>query len=764
MRGHEKVHWFQSIKQWFVAVMPSSEEESLWLVGSEAGAQQQQQHPYQNRSGQQQQQQKQQAAAVAARVAGYQQPTSTAFRLSRGLQPFNHNHRSYTEEMQQQQQQQSANSGNSAGATAVVADQQQQQQLEQQQQQNSVAAAGPANGAGGGGGGDSAEQHDLIDNASDAALLAQFHEDAIKQAGVGYFQLIALLYVGLCLAADTVEFFVVPYILPSAEVELCIEDNEKGWLGNITLVGLAIGGICWGGLGDRLGRRRSLISAMAVHSLFSGVATFMPTYGTFMTTRFCSAVGVGGSLPLAFIYLAECCPRASRGKWIGMLIGAGALGGVYAALLAWAVVPTTGEMVVLENTEHFSAWHRFLLFCCLPAFCATVGLIFLPESPRYLVEAGRDVDAMMVYQKIYKKNNAQKNAAGAQYQLSELELPNKRPRGLPPPSPANHNTSVLADIMCSIEMFWSSFLELFATPYLKVTVVLLVIWSATAFGLYGLMVWCPEYLKLLRSIDYQAHTERFVGVEYNGKTFNGSLENRQYRDSRFQNCKFIKMVFSHVDFDNCTFQSVEFSSIKSSKTHFTNSTIVDSRFIDTDLSEQAFVDCHTENVTQLSLRGPCPTLDLDYNIYIEEALHGHLAALLAFVPAAALAGLALTVLQRPKMIGVSLFLSSIAALCLMLVSSNSGAVLGFESGFIAIFAIAWTALTLVTVECYPTHLRCTGFGLMAAAIRISGLIGTATYQSLVNAPLVAPSLLTASALFIASIATLKLPQTHTVFL
>lgn len=53
---------------------------------------------------------------------------------------------------------------------------------------------------------------------------------------------------------------------------------------------------------------------------------------------------------------------------------------------------------------------------------------------------------------------------------------------------------------------------------------------------------------------------------------------------------------------------------------------------------------------------------------------------------------------------------------------------------------------------------------MAAGIRISGLIGTATYQTLVGAPLIAPALLTASALFIASLATLKLPHTHTVFL
>lgn len=55
-------------------------------------------------------------------------------------------------------------------------------------------------------------------------------------------------------------------------------------------------------------------------------------------------------------------------------------------------------------------------------------------------------------QKIYKKNNARKSATGTQYQLSELELPTKRPRGLAPPSPCNNHTSVLADIIYSIEM------------------------------------------------------------------------------------------------------------------------------------------------------------------------------------------------------------------------------------------------------------------------------------------------------------------------
>lgn len=51
------------------------------------------------------------------------------------------------------------------------------------------------------------------------------------QAGTGAFQRLLLLVVGLGLAADTIELFVVAYVIPSAEVELCMSGTEKGWLG-----------------------------------------------------------------------------------------------------------------------------------------------------------------------------------------------------------------------------------------------------------------------------------------------------------------------------------------------------------------------------------------------------------------------------------------------------------------------------------------------------------------------------------------------------
>ncbi|XP_044002671.1 synaptic vesicle glycoprotein 2B-like isoform X3 [Aphidius gifuensis] len=572
------------------------------------------------------------------------------------------------------------------------------------------------------------------------------------------------IFAGLSLSSDTIEFFVVPYILPSAEVELCIEDNEKSWLKNISLFGLALGGFAWGGLGDRIGRRRALLSAMSVHLLFITIATFMPTYGTLMSVRFWSAIGMGGAMPLAYAYLAECCPRGSRSIWIGILVAAGALGGVYVALLAWFVVPTTGEMIVLENKAHFSAWHRFLIFCCLPALFSIVGLIFLPESPRYLIEAGHDVEAMMVYQKIYKKNNTNKNTTGSQYQLSELELPSKRSRGQTNLSSSISDQTVLGDIIHSINLFKNSFCELFTAQYIRVTITLFIIWSTIAFVYYGILIWCPEYLKYIRANEYTLQSKSYYDKEFNGTIFTGSLDNLQYKKSKFFNCQFNKMIISHVKFYNCTFKSVDFTSIRSSKTYFIDSEIVDSKFVDTDLSSQAFIRCKFENNTDLSLKGPCPTLDLDYNIYIEETLHAHLVAQLAFIFAAAFAGFALNEFRRPKMIGLSLFISSIGALCIIFVQNHTSLILSFEGGFMIIFSIAWTLMTLVTLESYPAHIRCCGFGIMAVGIRLSGLIGTVIYQNLIDAPLIAPALLTAITLFIASVAAFKLPDTHVVFL
>lgn len=124
----------------------------------------------------------------------------------------------------------------------------------------------------------------------------------------------------------------------------------------------------------------------------------MPTYGPFMMARFCAASGIGGAFPAAASYLCELTPSQGRARVLGLLGSFGAAGGLIAGFLAILTVPATGQLVLVENKEHFSAWHRYLLLSTLPSIVAILGLFWLPESPRYLLENGREVEALTIYQ------------------------------------------------------------------------------------------------------------------------------------------------------------------------------------------------------------------------------------------------------------------------------------------------------------------------------------------------------------------------------
>lgn len=218
------------------------------------------------------------------------------------------------------------------------------------------------------------------------------------QTGCGKFQLLASLIIGLGLAGHAIQVYAVFYILPSAELEFCILESEKSWLGSITLLGLGCGALLWGGLAGRTGRRKTLLSCLAVSGVFSVVAAFMPTYGPFMMARFCAAAGIGGALPAGASYLCEISPGYARTRILSLLGTLGISGAVFAGGIAIITVPQTGQEVMLENKEHFSAWHRYLLIISLPTVISILGLFWLPESPRWLLDNGREVDALSIYQ------------------------------------------------------------------------------------------------------------------------------------------------------------------------------------------------------------------------------------------------------------------------------------------------------------------------------------------------------------------------------
>jgi putative MFS transporter len=146
--------------------------------------------------------------------------------------------------------------------------------------------------------------------------------------------------------------------------------------------GTVIGSFVWGWLGDRIGRRASILLA-AVLFTTTAICGAMPGFSWNLLMCFLMGLGAGGLLPLTFTLLAEIIPARHRG-WAMVLIGADAAAAyIITSWLAGWLAP------------HYS-W-RILWLIGLPTGLLLVVLNrWIPESPRFLLSAGREDEARVI--------------------------------------------------------------------------------------------------------------------------------------------------------------------------------------------------------------------------------------------------------------------------------------------------------------------------------------------------------------------------------
>uniref|UniRef100_T1J4J4 Major facilitator superfamily (MFS) profile domain-containing protein n=1 Tax=Strigamia maritima TaxID=126957 RepID=T1J4J4_STRMM len=602
---------------------------------------------------------------------------------------------------------------------------------------------------------------DGIEEATiDSSLVTQFHEDAIRQTGSGVFHWLLLLFAGLGMGAENAELFVVAFLIPSAEEDLCMENTDKTCLAGVTFSWMLVGAITWGCIADRVGRRTALLVALVFNSTFGAIAAFMPNYGLLLLTRLLSAVGAGGLLPVIIVYYCEFFGRRDRGRRATWLLAGWALGGLFVALMAWAAIPRTGVALMEEKKQYFSSWRVFVLLCSLPSFAALITLIFLPESPRFLLEVGRDIEAMFVYQSVYKNNHINDDPA-AQYQLTELELPTRRQLygGFPPPP----SRSVLADFVSGFEAFWSSIFRVFNPPYSHLTFALLLIWAFLAFGYYGVSLWIPEYMQLLRNEDYRSRTRVENHTIFPAHMiFNSSIENTEYEGCVFPKSEFSHIRLNHVIFRNSTFENCSFRAIESSRTFFEASVLLNTELTDTDFYDFRFQDCELINTKSVNTKGPCQ-LDLNFNFRLSDLFSEAMIGQAVLIPGSLVASLLMNTIGRLRVIGLSMFSTSICASAIWFLKTPTHVVI-FEAAFNLAFLWGWIAVAILTAEAYPTHTRATAYGVLTGISRVAAVLGIVVFRGLPGLNLLLPSILTAVVALVIGILTVKLPETKDVLL
>jgi MFS transporter, putative metabolite:H+ symporter len=226
-------------------------------------------------------------------------------------------------------------------------------------------------------------------NGINARAVSHISVRALDDAPITMTHVALLLVMAIALTIDVMKTTTLAFVAPGMAQEYGLRSplNPAGtmsvtYLPLAGITGTVIGSFVAGWLGDRIGRRATMLFG-GITFIGTSICGAMPSFAWNLLMCFMMGVGVGGMLPIANALMADTIPARHRG-WLMVLIGGSGAGayiltGWLASLLVpeyswrilWLIGAPTGLLLVLLNR-------------------------WIPESPRFLLANGREAEARAV--------------------------------------------------------------------------------------------------------------------------------------------------------------------------------------------------------------------------------------------------------------------------------------------------------------------------------------------------------------------------------
>ena len=168
---------------------------------------------------------------------------------------------------------------------------------------------------------------------------------------------------------------------------------EQGWLVSSAIVGSIIGAAANGYLADIYGRKKIIIATALIFIVGSIMCGYAHTAGWLMFSRIIIGIAVGMISFVAPIYLSEIAPEKIRGTLVSL----------YQLALTAGILLSYLINRIFANAEY--NWRWMLASGALPAIILLVGILFLHDTPRWLISKGKIDEAKEVFKKIYETDN-----------------------------------------------------------------------------------------------------------------------------------------------------------------------------------------------------------------------------------------------------------------------------------------------------------------------------------------------------------------------
>jgi MFS family permease len=167
---------------------------------------------------------------------------------------------------------------------------------------------------------------------------------------------------------DAFDVMLYSMVLTAVMADFGFTKGTAGLLGSVTLVASAFGGIIFGIVADRSGRRVAMMGSILVYSLFTAACGLAQTIWQLALFRFILGLGMGGEWTSGAALVSESWPDRHRGKALGLMQSAWALGYAAAAVVSAIVLPRFG-------------WRATFFVGILPALFALWVRRNVEESP-----------------------------------------------------------------------------------------------------------------------------------------------------------------------------------------------------------------------------------------------------------------------------------------------------------------------------------------------------------------------------------------------
>jgi SP family arabinose:H+ symporter-like MFS transporter len=219
---------------------------------------------------------------------------------------------------------------------------------------------------------------------------------------------------------------VISGVLPLLQKQFTLTAFEEGWFVSSALVGCIVGVAFSGELSDRLGRKKPLITSAILFLLSALGCALMPSMFWIIASRFIGGVGIGIASNVVPLYISEIAPAKSRGRLITYYQFALTFGILVAYLsnagLVNSAVSSQGGEGVLHTIFVTEVWRGMMGLGVLPAVLFLIGVILVPESPRWLIQKGRTEEGKSILHKINETADAETDFQNIRGNLQEHKV------------------------------------------------------------------------------------------------------------------------------------------------------------------------------------------------------------------------------------------------------------------------------------------------------------------------------------------------------